>query len=94
MVVFRKDRLEKFGRKHAAAHKPIHRWVEAAEAANWTSPADIKLYDPAASILGNGKVIFNLGGNNFRLFVLVSFAVGVVNVEWIGTHAEYDRMKF
>jgi len=94
MLVFNQDKLEKFGRRHAAARKPIYRWLEAAEAAKWETPADLKRYDPAASLLGKGKVVFNLGGNHFRLFVIAAFAAGVITVEWIGTHAEYDRMKF
>ena len=94
MLVFNKDILERFGRKHAAARKPIRRWLDVAEAATWDAPADIKRCDPSASLLGGGKVIFNLGGNNFRLYVMVSFAAGVVSVEWVGTHAEYDRMSF
>lgn len=45
MLVFNKDRLERFGRKHAAARKPIRRWLDVAEAAMWETPADIKRYD-------------------------------------------------
>lgn len=34
---------------------------------------------------------FNVKGNAYRLEVVVAYRTGVVQVTWIGTHAEYDR---
>ena len=48
----------------------------------------------AADFLPNNRVIFNLRGNHYRLVVVVVFAAGRVVVEWIGTHAEYDKRTF
>ncbi len=47
--------------------------------------------DPAGQ-LGDNRVIFDLGGNKYRLIVHVSFAFGRVLVKFIGTHSEYDRI--
>lgn len=66
-------------------------WVQEAEAAAWRSPRDIKDRYPAASILANNIVIFNLRGNQYRLEVQVAYHTGKVVVKRIGTHAEYDR---
>jgi hypothetical protein len=41
---------------------------------------------------GDNRVIFDLGGNKYRLIVHISFAFGRVLVKFIGTHAEYDRI--
>jgi mRNA interferase HigB len=38
-------------------------------------------------------VVFNLGGNKFRLLVVVAYVNGVVLVKQVGTHAEYDKWK-
>jgi mRNA interferase HigB len=47
-------------------------------------------------LLGNGskKVVFDIGGNNFRM--ICSYSIGRKEfhlfVNWIGTHAEYDKL--
>ena len=42
--------------------------------------------------VGDNRVIFDLGGNKYRLVVHVSFAFGRLLVKFVGTHAEYDRI--
>jgi mRNA-degrading endonuclease HigB of HigAB toxin-antitoxin module len=42
--------------------------------------------------VGDNRVIFDLGGNKYRLIVHVSYAFGRVLVKFIGTHPEYDRI--
>ena len=42
--------------------------------------------------MGDNRVIFDLGGNKYRLIVHISFEFGRVLVKFIGTHAEYDRI--
>jgi mRNA interferase HigB len=44
----------------------------------------------AASFLAGNIVIFNIKGNDYRLEVTVAYRTGIVVVDWIGTHAEYD----
>lgn len=39
-------------------------------------------------------VIFNIGGNKYRLTARVNFKAGVVRVEEVLTHGEYDRKRF
>ena len=63
------------------------------ERAVWTTMADIKARFPHASILTDNHVVFNIGGNKYRLETIVVFASGVVVVHRIGTHAEYDKWK-
>lgn len=58
-----------------------------------SSPAGRTLVTLAAfSLVPDNRVIFDLGGNKYRLVVHVSFTFGRVLVKFIGTHAEYDRI--
>jgi mRNA interferase HigB len=60
-------------------------------AARWAGPADIKRqFGGTVDFVGDNRVIFNLGGDKYRLIAHVSFTFGRVLVKFIGTHAEYD----
>jgi mRNA interferase HigB len=80
------------GTAYADARDPILAWYRHALRADWRSPADIKRQFGNASILRNGRVVFNIGGNKYRLVVWINYAYRVVYVRFIGTHAQYDRI--
>jgi mRNA interferase HigB len=42
--------------------------------------------------VGSNRVVFNIGGNKFRLIVSIAYRGGVVYVKFVGTHAEYDKI--
>ncbi|PIE20731.1 MAG: addiction module toxin RelE [Neptuniibacter caesariensis] len=91
MKVLGKKIVEDFSKKHSRAKGPLNAWVEDAEAAIWATLADIKKRYAHVSFLSNNKAIFNIGGNKFRLEVLVRYANGIILVERVNTHAEYDK---
>ena len=45
-----------------------------------------------ASIVGDDRVVFNIGANKYRLVVRIVFAYKVIQVKWFGTHEEYDKI--
>ncbi|MBS0298710.1 MAG: type II toxin-antitoxin system HigB family toxin [Proteobacteria bacterium] len=67
-------------------------WYKHASKANWTTPAEVKADFKSASILKDGRVIFNLAGNKYRLVVWINYAYGIVYIRFIGTHAQYDQI--
>jgi len=69
----------------------LDRGAEAIKA-TWRSPQDIKDQYASASICGNNRVVFNIGGNKYRLVVEVQYQAGIVWVKFVGTHAQYDRI--
>ena len=88
-----RDKLDAFERKHAQARGPIRAWTAEVERARWTKTTDIKARYPRASFLANNVVIFDLGGNKFRLECRVLFKVQLVIVSRIGTHEEYNKWR-
>ncbi len=74
------------------AKEPVLAWHRHALGANWASPAEIKRDFGTASILRDGRAVFNLAGNKYRLVVWVNYAYRVVYIRFIGTHAQYDRI--
>jgi mRNA interferase HigB len=55
-------------------------------------PADITKRYPTASILADNRVVFNIGGNKYRLVVFVNYGIGFVLIKFLGTHEEYNSI--
>lgn len=84
--------LEGCQRTHADISGRLAAWLAEVQSATWTSPNDLKARYPSASLLANNRCVFNIGGNRYRLVVVINYEVGLVLVRWCGTHAEYDRI--
>lgn len=86
--------LVEFMADHADIRSQVEAWVAEVEEASWRTPSDLKARYPSASFVGENRVVFNLGGNKYRLDTKVSFKNQTVVVIRMGTHAEYDSWKF
>lgn len=74
------------------AEQPVLAWYRMAKIANWRAPADVKAAFGTASVLKDGRVVFNIAGNKYRLVVWINYDFGVVYVRFIGTHRQYDAI--
>ncbi len=72
--------------KGASEH--LRSWFREARQADWRGPFDIKAEYPVASILKNGRVVFNINGNKFRLVAVIRYDLGIVFIRFVGTHAD------
>ncbi len=72
------------------ARDPTLAWYRHALHADWGSPAEVKQDFRNASILKDGRVVFNIAGNKYRLVVWINYAYRVVYIRFIGTHGQYD----
>ena len=94
MRVIAKSSLQKFWERPgcADARGPLHSWFVETVKATWRTPQDIKDQYASASICGNNRVVFNVGGNKYRLVVEIQYQASIVWVKFVGTHAQYDRI--
>lgn len=74
------------------AEQPLRAWVSVVKAADWPRPTDIRKMFRTADILANDHVVFNIGGNKYRLVVAVHYRGKRVYIRFVGTHAEYNRI--
>ena len=88
--------LEKFKKNHAPSRGALNAWLLEAKDAKWLNMNDIWQRYPKASLMkkSNSRVIFDIKGNDYRLAVQAKFKHGILKIEWIGTHAEYDKKDF
>jgi mRNA interferase HigB len=87
------DIIEIFCKKHADAVVPLAIWVDMVERAQWTNHHDLKSDFPSADYVGKRHYVFNIKGNHYRLVAIAVFFEGVIDIRFIGTHAEYDKIK-
>ena len=85
--------LRDFWERHPQAETPLKSWHAEARRADWRTPADIKAAHRNASFLANGRVVFNIKGNDYRLVVAVRYTSTTMFIRFVGTHAEYDRIN-
>ncbi len=60
---------------------------------NFNNTNEIKSLFPSCSFVGENRVVFNISGNKYRLVVYVRYDIQIVYIRFIGTHAEYDKIK-
>ena len=77
---------------YSDAIQPTLAWYRHTLKADWASPAEVKQDIRNAGILKNGRVVFNIAGNKYRLVVWINYTYRVVYIRFIGTHAQYDQI--
>jgi mRNA interferase HigB len=77
---------------HPRAKGPLTAWYAMAKAAEWKEPQEVRAQFGSADFVGDNRVVFDVGGNNYRLVVRISYRFKQVLIKFVGTHAEYDRI--
>jgi mRNA interferase HigB len=94
--LIKKQTIEEYVIGHAASKSSFEYWGTAVKYADWVTPEDIQKTFGTADLLGNGsnRVVFDIGGNNYRLICRYQFGIKRVHlfVCWIGTHTEYNEL--
>jgi mRNA interferase HigB len=92
-IIARRTLREFWEAGHADAEQPLRAWFAEVQRARWTSMADVKERFPHASVVDRERVVFNIGGNKYRLVVKIWFPGQAVWVKFVGTHREYDDLN-
>jgi len=92
--VIGKDILFRGIRKHADAAGRLRAWLKEAEDSKWRNPQELKARYKSSSFLGDDIVIFDIGGNRYRLAICIDYKLGIVTIQWFGTHAEYSKRNY
>lgn len=78
---------------HADCEQPLKACFAEVSKAAWKSMAEIKRRYPSASVIDGERVVFNIGGNKYRLVVKIWFAGKTVWIKFVGTHKQYDKIN-
>ena len=92
MEIVNETDLRSFAKRHSNARRPLANWIDVTRAASWKSFDDIRKTFRTADYV-KGQVVFDIGGNNYRLISSLDYTTQRVYVLEVMTHAEYDRWK-
>ncbi len=88
----RKKILEFMSAGDAKARRLFPAWLENTENAEWITPSDIRRRHRTADFLPGNRVVFNLGGNDYRLVTVIDYVRQIVLIRWVGYHKYYDKI--
>ncbi|NEQ70387.1 MAG: type II toxin-antitoxin system HigB family toxin [Symploca sp. SIO2D2] len=93
MHIITRSRLTEFGKKHPDAQTSLQLWYKLTSLAQWQNFVELRQVFPSADKVGN-LTVFNIGGNKYRLIVLVDYEYQKVFIRHVLTHAEYDKQNW
>jgi|SRR5437773_2350141 len=92
MLIIFLPRLIEFSKTHANARKSLVVWKMVVEQATWKKKQDILADFPKAKMIANNRARFEIVHNTYRLIVKINYDALIVQIRFIGTHNEYDRI--
>lgn len=93
MNIVAKKTLVAYYTTHPQAKDALEEWYTKTRKSHWTNFADIRATFNSVDSVGNQHYVFNIKGNDFRLIVVVQSRHQYVFIRFVGTHAEYDKLK-
>ncbi len=94
MQVLSFSTLRAFWQIHPKAQAPLTVWHARVKAAQWNGPQDVKSdFGALVDFVADERVIFDVGGNNYRIVARMSYPFKRVMIKFVGTHKEYDKIN-
>ncbi len=93
MHIITRSRLVEFWEKYSNAETSLRTWYKLTSLAQWQNFIELREVFPSADQVGN-LTVFNIGGNKYRLIVLVDYIYQKVFIRHVLTHAEYDKEEW
>lgn len=92
MRIITKKRIDEYSKDQPDAKTALEDWHSKTKNAEWDNFADVKKTFNSVDSVGNGRFVFNIKGNSYRLIALIKFTLKLVYIRFIGTHKEYDKI--
>ena len=67
-------------------------WFRQVKQADWSKSADVTRDVRSVSILQDGRAVFNIAGNKYRVVVRINYPYRVVYIRFVGNHRQYDAI--
>jgi mRNA interferase HigB len=92
MLIVYLEKLNAFAKNHANARKSLAAWKMIVELAVWKNKQHVLNDFPKAKMIANNRARFEIVHNTYRLIAEIHYEEQIVEIRFIGTHNEYDRI--
>ena len=90
MHIISRKALQTFWEQHPDSKSALSRWFKILQRSEFSSFEALRATFPSADKVGDW-IVFNIGGNKYRLIASIHFNRGKVYIRHILTHRDYDR---
>jgi len=90
MHVISRKALRLFWDRYPHSETPLARWFKVMQHTEFRNFSELRATFPSADKVDDW-IVFNIGGNKYRLMASIHFNRGKVYVRHVLTHQEYDR---
>lgn len=85
-----KVRLREFWAVHPDSRGPLESWYRVMTRTDFTDLNALHAVYPSADYV-RPFTVFNVGGNKYRLVLIIDYVARFAKIRHVLTHAEYDR---
>ncbi len=93
MRIFTRGTLRAFWDYKPDARPALEFWYDAIEKNRFQNPNEVIGFFKNADTVGNGRIVFNITHNKYRLVAKFEYERQLVFVRFIGTHKDYDKIE-
>ena len=93
MHVISRKVLRQFWQEYPDSETALIRWLKIIESVSFQSFEELRSVFPNADLVAN-LIVFNIGGNKYRLIASIHFNLQKVYIRYILTHSEYDKDRW
>lgn len=93
MRIFSKGTLSTFWEAYPDARASLEFWYDTIENTSFETPHEVINHFNNADTVGNGRIVFNIARNKYRLIAKFQYELQFVFVRFIGSHKDYDKIE-
>ena len=93
MHIISRKALRQFWQKYPDSEPALIRWFKIMNSTSFQTFDELSSLFPSADLVGD-LIVFNIGGNKYRLITSIHFNHQKVYIRYILTYSEYDKDKW
>jgi mRNA interferase HigB len=90
MHIISRKILRAFWEQYPDSQTALTRWFKIVQKTEFNSFTDLRATFPSADLVGD-LIVFNIGGNKYRLIASIHFNRSKIYIRHILTHSEYNK---